>query len=128
MRPVSGGAINGLCVALVADDVSSPGSITVTDGAADLTLRFQLLALLLTLLIAVSKRASDSPIRNALGVCVLFAGFFSFCALLAEALMDVTLYAVPVGGIAVVALLWWVIEPKITPRLRPLLPHRRTVQ
>jgi hypothetical protein len=99
----------------------------VTDGV-ELTLRLGLLALLLTLLIAVPKQASSSPIRNALGVFVLFAGFLGFCALLAEALAGVTLYAVPVSGIVVVALLWWVIEPKITPRLRPLLPDRQTVQ
>ena len=99
----------------------------MTEGA-ELTVRVTMLAMVLTLLIAFPKRVSGSPIRDILAAVIVLAGFFSLCALLAEALVDVTLFAVPVSGIASIALLWWVVEPKITPRLRPLLPDRRMGQ
>ena len=96
--------------------------------AAELTVRVSLLAIVLTLLIAFPQRVSGSPIRDILTAVIGLVGFFSFCALRVEVLADVTLFAIPVSGIASVALLWWVVEPKITPHLRPLLPDRRTGQ
>ena len=95
---------------------------------AELTVRLALLAIVLTLLIAFPKGASGSPIRDILAAVIGLAGFFSFCALIAETLVDVKLFALPVSGIVSIALLWWVVEPKITPRLRPLLPDRQTGQ
>ena len=94
----------------------------------ELTIRLALFAGLSALLLAIPNERSGSRIRNALGVFVLVAGFLIFCALLAETLLNWTLYAIPASAVAVIALLWWVIEPKITVRLRPLLPDRRTVQ
>lgn len=92
-----------------------------------MALRLALFAGLVGLVVVIPNPASGSRIRNALGVFVLVASFFSGCALLAEALADITLYAVPVSFAVIAALLFWVIEPKISTRLRAIFPDRRSV-
>lgn len=99
---------------------------TVTDEA-QMALRFGLFAGVVALVVVLPNRASGSPVRNALGVFVLAASFLSGCALLLEAVANITLYAVPVSVAAIAALLFWVIEPKISTRLRAIFPNWRTV-
>jgi hypothetical protein len=99
----------------------------VTD-AVQLALRLGLLAALITLLVAIPNRASGSRIYNGIGVFFLAGGFLGCCALLAEMLADITLYAVPVSAVVIVVLLFLVIEPKVSTRLRAIFPNRRMVQ
>jgi hypothetical protein len=92
-----------------------------------ITLRIGLLAGFITLFVVVPDRASGSRLRDALIVLALTASYLSFCLLLLELVVDVSLYAVPVSAVAIAALLFLVIEPKITTRLLTIFPDRRTV-
>lgn len=94
---------------------------------AELSLRFGLLACIVALIVVLPNQASGSRLLNALGVFILATSFIGGAALLLEAVAGITLYAVPLSVAAIVALLFWVIEPKITTRLRTIFPDWRRV-
>lgn len=75
----------------------------------------------------IPTQASSSRLRSALGGIVLTASFFVVCALLLEATAQITMSAVPVSVVVIATLLFWVIEPKLSARLRMIVPNRRTV-
>jgi hypothetical protein len=79
-----------------------------------------------TLMLATPNRASDSLVRNLLGVFILAAGFLSSVALLPKAVADRTVCVAPASFVAIVILLFWVIEPKSPPRLRAIYPALQT--
>jgi hypothetical protein len=77
-------------------------------------------------MLAAPNRASDSLVRNLLGVFILAAGFLSSVALLPKAVADRTMCVAPASFVAIVILLFWVIEPKSPPRLRAIYPALQT--